>query len=668
MEPKEKIEELRKKVEAHNYQYYVLNSPAISDYEFDMMLKELIDLEKQYPEHKDSNSPTQKVGSDLNNEFEKIRHKYPMLSLGNTYSEQDLIDFDTRIRKLIGNNFEYVCELKFDGCSISLTYVNGILDKAVTRGDGVFGEDVTENVKTIKSIPLKLHGDYPSLFEVRGEVIMPKSVFEDLNKERIENGETPFANPRNAASGSLKQKKSSEVARRNLDAYFYFMLGDNLPGAHYERLKLMYDLGFKVYSGYSGGIKDSIDSLMLAINAVDKMRKNLPFDIDGIVIKVNSIAQQEELGLTAKTPRWAISYKFKAERVSTRINSIELSVGRTGAITPVANLEPVQLSGSVVRRASLYNEDQIKLLDIREGDIAFVEKGGEIIPKVIGIDLSKRSADSVPFNFPTNCPECGSILVNNPGEAAHYCLNEYGCEPQIRGRVEHFVSKKAMYIDCIGEKLVESMFNAGLVNNIADIYELKQEQLSGLERMGEKSAKNVIDSIEKSKEMPVEKVLYALGIRHIGDGSSKRLIKHFKSINAIANASFEELISVEDIGETTANSIIEYFSINNINDENSVLGKLKSAGLNFEIKKEDMIKSTSLKLDGMTIVLSGTFENSRDDLKRIIEENGGKNGSSVSKNTTYFLQGDNCGPSKMEKVNELNIPIISEEDLFKMIQ
>ncbi len=666
METKQKIELLRKEIEMHNHNYYVLNAPTISDFEFDTAMKLLSDLEKQHPEYMDKNSPTQKVGSDLNNEFEKIQHKYPMLSLGNTYSKQDLLDFDGRVRKIIGDDFEYVSELKFDGCSISITYVNGELDKAVTRGDGVFGEDVTENVKTIKSIPLKLDGEFPPVFEVRGEVIMPKKVFEQLNKEREEIGDQPFANARNAASGSLKQKKSSEVARRNLDAFFYFMLGENLPNMHFERLSLMHKLGFKVFAGYSGGIKKDINSLMTAIEKIEETRKDLPFDIDGVVIKVNDISQQEELGLTAKTPRWAISYKFKAERVSTTVLSIELSVGRTGAITPVANLEPVQLSGSVVRRASLYNEDQIKLLDIREGDIVYVEKGGEIIPKVIGVDFSKRKSDSVPFEYPQNCPECGDILINNPGEAAHYCPNENGCEPQIKGKIEHFVSRKAMYIDCVGEKLIESMFDAGLIENIADLYELNQEDLSGLERMGEKSAKNVIDAIEKSKEMPAEKVLYALGIRHIGEGSSKRLMKHFKSIDAISKATFEELISVEDIGETTANSIIEYFKNNDMSDEYSIPSRLKKYGLNFEIK-ENTTNNKSSKLKGITIVLSGTFERSRDELKKIIEENGGINGSGVSKNTNYFLHGDNVGPSKLEKVVKLNIPVIYENDLMEMI-
>ena len=663
MEPKQKIEDLIKQIESHNYKYYVLNSPEISDFEFDKLLRELVDLENKYPHLKNGNSPTQKVGSDLDNEFEKVKHKYPMLSLGNTYSEQDLIDFDARVKKIIGDDFEYACELKYDGCSISLTYIDGVLDKAVTRGDGVFGEDVTDNVKTIKSIPLKLTKEYPGVFEVRGEVVMPRKVFELLNEERIEIGERPFANPRNAASGSLKQKRSSEVAKRNLDAYFYFLLGDGLPSKHTERLSLMGQMGFKVGIGKVA----NISSLMDYINTIGKQRSSLPYDIDGIVIKVNEIAKQEELGLTSKTPRWAISYKFKAERVSTRINSIELSVGRTGTITPVANLEPVQLSGSVVKRASLYNEEQIQLLDIRVGDFVYVEKGGEVIPKVVGVDFKKRDDNSIFFNFPTNCPKCGSALVKNPEESAYYCPNEYGCGPQIRGKVEHFVSKKAMYIDCIGEKLIESLFNAGLVKDFYDLYNLTIEQLARLERMGEKSARNVIDAIEKSKTMPVEKVLYALGIRHVGEGGSKRLIRHFKNINAIANATLSELMSVEDIGETTANSIIEYFKTNKVDDENNILGKLTKAGLNFSLKIEDEVKQTSKKLEGLTIVLSGTFEHSRDELKQIIEENGGKNGSSISKNTSYFLQGDNCGPSKVAKVSELNVSVISEDDLMNMI-
>lgn len=652
----EKIKKLRDEINEHNYNYYVLNSPKISDFEFDKMMRELVELEAMYPQFNDSLSPTKRVGSDLDNTFEKIKHTYPMLSLGNTYSTEELIEFDNRIRKSINKEIEYVCELKFDGTSISLVYENGVLKHAVTRGDGTHGDDVTENIKTIKSIPLRLKGNFPKNIEVRGEVVMPRSSFERLNKERVSVGEEPFANPRNAASGSLKHKRATEVAKRGLDAYFYYMLGEGVPNKHSERCDLIRDMGFKGFEYKKG----DINSIFEQIKYWDKERWNLSFDIDGLVIKINDINQQEELGTTSKTPKWAISYKFNAESLPTKLKSVDFQVGRTGAITPVGNLEPVLLSGTVVKRASLYNEQQIISLGLKVNDTVFIEKGGEIIPKVTGVDFSKRE-NPKDIIFPSKCPECGGDIIKKEGEALHYCTNQKNCPPQIKGNIEHFVSRKAMNIDTVGEKLIDSLYNSGLVKNIADLYDLKWEDLSVLDRMGEKSAKKAIESIKNSVNISAEKLLYAIGIRHIGTGSSKKLMEHFESIYNILNSPKDELLKVEDVGEIIADSIVEYA---NSKENMSILKRLEVAGLQFKMEKK---QTESNKLEGVTIVLSGTFSKSRDEIKKMIEENGGKNGSSISSNTTYFLMGEKVGPSKLEKVRKLNVPIISEKDLNNLI-
>jgi len=656
---KEKIEALRKELHKHNHSYYVLNTPLISDKEFDMKMKELQVLEANHPEFDDLNSPTCRVGSDLKNDFAKIKHKYPMLSLGNTYSTEELIDFDNRVRKLTKEAFEYVCELKFDGTSVSLTYIDGLLHHAVTRGNSEEGDDITENVKTIKSIPLQLTGDYPHEFEVRGEVIMPHKEFSRLNKERVELGEDPFSNPRNASSGSLKQKKPSEVSKRNLDTYFYFMLGDNLPSFHSERIQLLQKMGFKTYPNKISKF-DTIDQITEFIEEWREKRKELPFDIDGLVIKIDDIGLWEELGFTSKTPRWAISYKYDSEQAVTKLNNVIFSVGKTGTVTPVAELEPVELSGSVIRRASLYNEEQMNDLEIKIYDDVIIEKGGEIIPQVVGVNQTFE--DSIKIVFATHCPDCGTELVKNQDEAAHYCPNEYGCFSQISGKIKSFVSRKAMNIDSVGEKLVELLLTEGLIKNVADLYDLEWEQLAILERLGEKSAKKAIESIKNSVNMPAQKVLYAIGIRYVGEGSSKRLMKHFGSIYAIKNATREELMAVEDIGEVIADSIENFFMIES---NSNILTRLDLAGLQFEA--EPTPEPSSNKLEGMTITLSGIFSRSRGDLKTLIFENGGKNGSGISSRTTFFLQGEKCGPSKMNKVIALNIPIITEEQLMDMI-
>lgn len=659
---KEQIERLRIELNQHNYNYYVLSSPTISDFEFDQKLKELQQLEERYPEFNDPNSPTQRVGSDLKNEFKQVFHKYPMLSLGNTYSEGEVLDFYERTRKALNEDFEIVCELKYDGTSISLTYKEGKLVQAVTRGDGEKGDDVTENVKTIRSVPLVLQGDYPDEFEIRGEILMPWEVFERLNSERDKQGEPLFANPRNAASGTIKLQNSNEVAKRSLDAYLYYMLGENLPDdKHVNNLQQAKSWGFKI-SDATRCCK-SIDEVFSFIKYWDVERKNLPVATDGIVLKVNSLSQQKKLGYTAKSPRWAIAYKFQAERECTRLNSVSFQVGRTGAVTPVANLDPVQLSGTVVKRASLHNADIIKGLDLHIGDMVYVEKGGEIIPKIVDVNRELRNELlGEPVNFIDKCPECGTPLERIPGEAAHYCPNEEFCPPQIKGKIEHFVSRKAMNIN-IGSESIELLFGLNLLKDSADLYKLKISDLQNLERWGEKSANNLINSINDSKNVPFSRVLFALGIRYVGETVAKKLAAAMSSIEEIETASFEQLTAIDEIGETIANSIIAYFG----KDSNRLLVcKLKEAGLQFESEKNNTVASN--KLEGLSFVISGTFSNhSRDELKSLIEQNGGKNVGSISSKTNYVLAGENMGPAKLDKAKKLGIKIISEDEFIAMI-
>ncbi|MEE0997586.1 MAG: NAD-dependent DNA ligase LigA [Paludibacteraceae bacterium] len=659
---KEQIERLRIELNQHNYNYYVLSSPTISDFEFDQKLKELQQLEERYPEFNDPNSPTQRVGSDLKNEFKQVFHKYPMLSLGNTYSEGEVLDFYERTRKALNEDFEIVCELKYDGTSISLTYKEGKLVQAVTRGDGEKGDDVTENVKTIRSVPLVLQGDYPAEFEIRGEILMPWEVFERLNSERDKQGEPLFANPRNAASGTIKLQNSNEVAKRSLDAYLYYMLGENLPDdKHINNLQQAKSWGFKI-SDATRCCK-SIDEVFSFIKYWDVERKNLPVATDGIVLKVNSLSQQKKLGYTAKSPRWAIAYKFQAERECTRLNSVSFQVGRTGAVTPVANLDPVQLSGTVVKRASLHNADIIKGLDLHIGDMVYVEKGGEIIPKIVDVNRELRNELlGEPVNFIDKCPECGTPLERIPGEAAHYCPNEEFCPPQIKGKIEHFVSRKAMNIN-IGSESIELLFGLNLLKDSADLYKLKISDLQNLERWGEKSASNLINSINDSKNVPFSRVLFALGIRYVGETVAKKLAAAMSSIEEIETASFEQLTAIDEIGETIANSIIAYFG----KDSNRLLVcKLKEAGLQFESEKNNTVASN--KLEGLSFVISGTFSNhSRDELKSLIEQNGGKNVGSISSKTNYVLAGENIGPAKLDKAKKLGIKIISEDEFIAMI-
>ncbi len=659
----QKIMQLRNNLSKHNYNYYVLSQAVISDYEYDMMMKELETLEKQFPEFDDANSPTKRVGNDLSNTFTQVEHEYPMLSLGNTYNINELNDFDKRIKNIIDSDtpFIYTCELKFDGTAISIKYKNGKYFQAVTRGDGLKGDDVTENVRTIRSIPLKLQtNDYPDEFEVRGEIIMPHKVFERLNAEREDIGETPFANPRNAASGTLKMKSSAIVAKRNLDAFLYFMLGKNLPSdSHYQNLQNLKKWGFKI----SDDIKQAknINEVFEFINYWDTERNNLEYDIDGVVIKVDSKELQEELGMTGKSPRWAISYKFKAERVATKLLNITYQVGRTGAITPVADLKPIQLAGTTVKRASLHNADIIKELDVRIGDTVLVEKGGEIIPKIVDIDIEKRPAGLSETNYIENCPACKHPLIRKQDEAKHYCPNEYACPPQIKGKIEHFVSRNAMNINC-GEATINALYEAGFIKNIADLYELTFEQVYSLEGFKEKSAKNLLESIQKSKNIPFENVLFAVGIRYVGNITAKVLAKNLKNISNLQKADFEELIAVDEIGDKIAESIIDFFK----NDHNlKIIERLKSYGLQFEISEDNQVDN---KLNGAKIVISGTFKNhSRDELKKLIEQYGGKNTSSVSKSTDFFLAGENVGPSKLEKVEKFGIKKISENEFINMI-
>ncbi|MBV5314037.1 MAG: NAD-dependent DNA ligase LigA [Prolixibacteraceae bacterium] len=660
----EQIAELRHQLDEHNYNYYVLSHPSISDYEFDILLKELEKLEAENPEFFDSNSPTQRVGSDLNKEFEQVRHQYPMLSLSNSYSEEELRDFDQKIRKLTDQNFEYVCELKYDGTSISLQYKNGILFRAITRGDGTLGDDVTANVKTIRSIPLKLKGTgFPDEFEIRGEILLPFSEFERINQDREEEGEAPFANPRNAASGTLKSQKSSVVAERKLDAYFYYMLGENLPtDGHLENMMAAREWGFKISPDTEKC--GNIDEVVTFIRKWNQKRYDLPVATDGIVIKVNSLSLQQYLGTTAKSPRWAIAYKYKAEQASTILQSVSYQVGRTGAVTPVANLDPVLLAGTTVKRASLHNADIIKNLDLHMGDTVFVEKGGEIIPKIVGVDATTRHPMAQAVDFIRNCPECGTALIRKEGEAAHYCPNEDGCPPQIKGKMEHFIGRKAMNIDGLGAETIDLLYNEGLIRNIADLYELRKEQISQLERLGDKSAERILKSLDESRLVPFEKVLFALGIRFVGETVAKILANRLINIETIESASLEELTAIDEIGGRIAESVRLYFS----NQGNiQLVERLKEKGLQMQIDEESLA-NRSEKLSGLTIIISGTFEkNSRDDLKKMIEQNGGKNVSSISKNTSYLLAGNNIGPSKLEKAEKLNIPIISEDDFLKMI-
>lgn len=661
---KQEIEILREELNKHNYDYYVLSLPTISDFEFDKKLKQLSELESQHPEYFDPNSPTQRVGSDINKSFRQVKHKYPMLSLGNTYNEEEVTDFYNRVQKGLNDEFEIVCELKYDGTSISLTYINGELTQAITRGDGVEGDDVTANVRTIRSIPLRLQGnDYPAEFEIRGEILMPWSVFEDLNKERAEQEEALFANPRNAGSGTLKQQDPKIVASRKLDSYLYHLLGEHLPtDGHYENLMKAKEWGFKISTATKKC--KTLNEIFDYLKYWDVERKNLPVATDGIVLKVNSLTQQRNLGFTSKFPRWAISFKFQAEKEITTLESVSYQVGRTGAITPVANLKPVKLSGTVVKRASLYNEDYINLLDLHINDQVYVEKGGEIIPKITSVDVSKRSIFDEKIEFIKNCPECGTPLVKDEGEAIYYCPNESSCPPQIKGRIEHFCTRKAMNIAC-GPETVEHLYNAGLIHNIADLYTLQWQDVSRLERWAEKSAKNLVDSIQSSVSVPYPRVLFALGIRYVGETVAKKLAMAFPNIDALMVASVEELIQVDEIGDRIARSIIKFFADSNNTD---VISRLKGFGVQFELSG-DIIAQRTDKLNGLTIAISGTFEkHSRDEYKAMIEQNGGKNSGSISAKTSYILAGDNMGPAKLEKAEKLGVPIINEDDFLNMIE
>ena len=661
----ERIDQLRTDLHRHNYNYYVLNTPEISDKEFDDMMRELQDLEKEHPEYQDENSPTMRVGSDLNKNFTQVTHKYPMLSLGNTYSENEVTDFYDRVKKALNEDFEICCELKYDGTSISLTYENGKLVRAVTRGDGEKGDDVTDNVKTIRTIPLVLHGNnYPEHFEIRGEILMPWEVFEELNREKEAREEPLFANPRNAASGTLKLQNSAIVASRKLDAYLYYLLGEELPcDGHYENLQTAAGWGFKISEHTKK--THSLEEVFEYIRYWDTERKNLPVATDGIVLKVNSMRQQKSLGFTAKSPRWAIAYKFQAERALTRLNRVTYQVGRTGAITPVANLDPVQLSGTIVKRASLHNADIIEGLDLHIGDMVYVEKGGEIIPKITGVDKDARGMlIGEKVKFITHCPECGSKLVRYEGEAAHYCPNETACPPQIKGKIEHFISRKAMNIDGLGPETVDTFYRLGLIKDTADLYQLTAEDIKNLDRMGEKSAENIIKGIKASKEVPFERVLFALGIRFVGETVAKKIAKSFNNIEELENADLEKLTSIDEIGEKIAQSILIYFSSPlNVN----LIERLKSAGLQLYRKEEDLNEYTD-KLAGQSIVISGVFtHHSRDGYKDLIEKNGGKNVGSISTKTSFILAGENMGPSKLEKAHKLGIKIISEDEFLTLI-
>ena len=661
----ERIYQLREELHRHNHNYYVLNAPEIGDQEFDFLMRELQDLEVKHPECYDENSPSMRVGSDLNKNFTQVQHKYPMLSLANTYSEAEVAEFYDRVKKALNEDFEICCEMKFDGTSISLTYEDGRLLRAVTRGDGVQGDDVTDNVKTIRSIPLVLQGTgYPQIFEIRGEILMPWEVFEALNKEREAREEALFANPRNAASGTLKLQNSSVVASRKLDAYLYYLLADELPGdGHYENMQLASGWGFKVSDIMRKCA--TLEEVLEFIRYWDVERKNLPVATDGVVLKVNSFRQQRNLGYTAKSPRWAIAYKFQAERACTRLNSISYQVGRTGAVTPVANLDPVQLAGTVVKRASLHNADIIEGLDLRLGDMVYVEKGGEIIPKIVGVDKEARFMLGDKIRFITKCPECGSPLTRYEGEAAHYCTNDASCPPQIKGKIEHFVSRKAMNIDGLGSETIDQFYQEGMIHNIADLYTLKAPDIACLERMGKKSAVNIMEGIRASKEVPFERVLFALGIRFVGETTAKTLAKAFRSIDALAEASLDDLMQVDEIGARIAQSILQYFADAR---NREIVERLREAGVQMQMAEQDSSEYTD-KLAGKSIVISGVFaHHSRDEYKEMIEKNGGKNVGSISKKTTFILAGENMGPSKLEKAQKLGVPIINEDEFLKILE
>lgn len=665
MNEKERILYLREQLHEHNYKYYVLNQPDISDQEFDFLMHELQDLEAKHPELYDANSPTQRVGSDLNQNFTQVAHKYPMLSLANTYNEQDVADwYESVSRGLAGEPFEVCCEMKYDGLSISLTYVDGKLVSGVTRGDGVHGDDVTANVKTIRCIPLVLKEGtgYPKEFEIRGEILMPWKVFEQLNAEREAAEEPLFANPRNAASGTLKSQNSKLVASRRLDAYLYYLLGDNLPAeGHYENLQAAAHWGFKI----SQGMKKvgSLEEIYQFINYWDTERKNLPVATDGIVLKVNSLRQQRALGYTAKSPRWAIAYKFKAERACTRLNEVTYQVGRTGAVTPVANMDPVQLAGTIVKRATLNNEGFIRSFDLHIGDYVYVEKGGEIIPKIVGVAVEKRQQDAVPVEFIKTCPECGTPLVRYEGEAAHYCPNDTGCPPQIKGRIEHFIARRAMNIDSLGPETVDEYYRRGLIHNIADLYKIQVQDINGTGNR-ERSAQKIVNGIEASKKVPFERVVFALGIRFVGETSARLLARRFKTMDALQAATMQQLMDIDGVGEVIAKSVITYFA-NPVNQE--IVARLRSYGLQMQLS-EEQIEGTSDRLSGKSIVISGVFtKHSRDEYKALIEKNGGKNVGSISGKTSFILAGDNMGPSKLQKAEKLGVPLVDEATFLEMI-
>ena len=665
MDSKARILELRKQLHEHNHNYYVLNSPVISDIDFDMLMRELQDLEAANPDMYDPTSPTLRVGSDITKEFKQVQHKYPMLSLGNTYSKEEVAEFFDRVKRALNEDFEICCELKFDGTSISLTYVDGKLVRAVTRGDGEKGDDVTANVRTIRTVPLVLSGSgYPAEFEIRGEVLMPWDVFERLNVERSNAGEQLFANPRNAASGTLKLQDSSVVAKRSLDAFLYFLLGEELPAeGHYENLEAAKQWGFKI-SDTTCKCR-TLDEVFAFIDRMDAERKNLPFATDGIVLKVNLLRQQKNLGYTAKSPRWAIAYKFQAESAVTRLNEVTYQVGRTGVVTPVANLDPVQLSGTVVKRASLHNADIIEKFDLHIGDMVYVEKGGEIIPKITGVDTAARFMLGEKVTFISKCPECGTPLVRYEGEAAHYCPNDASCPPQIKGKIEHFVSREAMNIDSIGPETIEQLYNYGLIKNIADIYTIQPEDLMFLPRMGEKSALNIVNAANASLQVPFERVLFALGIRFVGATVAKRLARAFGNIDALISASFDELTAVDEIGERIAGAVRAFFAKE---DNLQLVEKLRAAGLKFEVGEETGVEKSEI-LKGQSIVISGVFtHHSRDEYKEMIERNGGKNVGSVSKSTSFILMGENMGPSKLEKAQKLGVRLVKEDEFLQMLQ
>ncbi|RLD30225.1 MAG: DNA ligase (NAD(+)) LigA [Bacteroidetes bacterium] len=663
MSIQQQINTLRNELREHNYNYYLLDSPIISDYDFDLKLKELQTLEEQYPEFYDVNSPTLRVGGEITKNFKTVVHEYRMYSLDNSYSKEDLLDWETRIKKLVDGEIQYTCELKYDGASISITYENGNLLRAVTRGDGMQGDDVTANIKTIKSVPLQLKGNYPPKFVIRGEIVLPHEGFNKMNEDRIEIGEEPYRNPRNTASGSLKLQDSSEVAKRPLECLLYNIKGERLLiQTQFESLDKARSWGFKVPK--AAQLVNSIDEVLAFINYWDVKRHDLPYETDGVVIKVNSLFQQEELGYTAKSPRWAMAYKFKAEQVSTKLNSISYQVGRTGAITPVANLEPVELAGTIVKRASLHNADQIEKLDIRVGDTVYVEKGGEIIPKIIAVDISKRLEKSKPTQYITHCPECKTELVRQEGDAKHYCPNFYGCKPQIVGRIQHYISRKAMDIEGLGGETVGLLVNAGLINNYADLYELSKAQVIPLERMAEKSAENLVNGIEASKQIHFERVLYAIGIRFVGETVAKKLAKHYKSIDRLSKASIEELVNVDEIGEKIGESVRLFFDM----EENiTTIERLKGFGVQLELSADKLANQTE-KLNNLTFVVSGVFKTvSRNELKKLVEDNGGKISSSISTKTNYIVAGDKMGPSKKAKAEQLKIPIISESDFLQLL-